>query len=61
MNQDDKPAAYTPIQPGGAGLAPPRRIDIRDLLGEGRELRILHGSQEYRLSLTSKGKLILTK
>jgi len=60
MNQDSKPAAPAPVQPGG-GLAPPRRIDIRDLLGDSRELRILHGGQEYRLSLTSKGKLILTK
>lgn len=61
MNHNGKPAEPMPIRPGGAGLAPPRRIDIRDLLGGGRELRILHGAEEYRLSLTSKGKLILTK
>lgn len=41
--------------------ATPRRTDIRDLLGGERELRILHGTEEYRLTLTSKGKLILTK
>ncbi len=61
MNQNSKPAERTPIQPGGAGLPTPRRIDVRDLLIDGRELRILHDSQEYRLTLTSKGKLILTK
>lgn len=41
--------------------APPRRIDLRELLGESREVRIVHAGQEYRLTLTSKGKLILTK
>lgn len=54
MNQNGKAAEPTPMRPDGAGLAPSRRIDIR-------ELRILHGSQEYRLTLTGKGKLILTK
>lgn len=61
MNHNGKPAEPTPMQPSGAALAPTRCIDIRDLLGDGRELRILHGAQEYRLTLTSKGKLILTK
>jgi hemin uptake protein HemP len=45
-----------------AGAPPaPRRIEVRELLGEGRELRLLHDGQEYRLTITSKGKLILTK
>jgi len=61
MNQDRNPAQPASIRPDNIGLAPPRRIDIRDLLGDSRELRIQHGSQEYRLTLTSKGKLILTK
>ncbi len=61
MNHNDKPAESAPMRPDGTGLAPPRRIDIHELLGGGRELRILHGGEEYRLSLTSKGKLILTK
>lgn len=52
MRRNGKPAEAAP---------PPRRIDIRELLGDSRELRILHGTQEYRLTLTSKGKLILTK
>lgn len=54
-----KTTERTPPRPDGA--AAPRRVDIRDLLGGGRELRILHGAEEYRLTLTSKGKLILTK
>lgn len=41
--------------------SPPKRIDARDLMGDSRELRIVHDGQEYRLSMTSKGKLILTK
>jgi hemin uptake protein HemP len=37
------------------------RISSADLLRGGRELVIEHGSDEYRLRLTSKLKLILTK
>jgi hemin uptake protein HemP len=40
---------------------PVPRIDARDLLGSGRELIITLHESEYRLRLTSKGKLILTK
>jgi hemin uptake protein HemP len=40
---------------------PVRRIDAQDLLGSGRELIITLQENEYRLRLTSKGKLILTK
>lgn len=61
MSQNKKPEEPFPIRSDSPKLQPPRRIDICDLLGDGRELRILHGSEEYRLSLTSKGKLILTK
>jgi hemin uptake protein HemP len=32
-----------------------------DLLGQSRELMILHGQDTYRLRLTRHGKLILTK
>jgi hemin uptake protein HemP len=34
---------------------------VSDLLGEGREAILEHGGQEYRLRITSNGKLILTK
>ena len=40
---------------------PVKRIAIRDLLGGGREAVLLHDGTEYRLRLTSNGKLILTK
>ena len=38
-----------------------RRIAIGELLGGGREAVLLHDGTEYRLRLTSNGKLILTK
>jgi hemin uptake protein HemP len=36
-------------------------VSSRDLLGEGREVIILHGRDRYRLFLTKSNKLILTK
>ena len=36
-------------------------IDIRDLLAGGREAIIVHGGERYRLRVTAKDKLILTK
>jgi hemin uptake protein HemP len=41
--------------------AAPRRFNLRDLLGQDRELVLVHGDAEYRLRLTSNDKLILTK
>lgn len=38
-----------------------RRLHSRELLAGAREIEIVHGSQCYRLRLTSLGKLILTK
>ena len=49
-----------PVQKPPAS-APVPRIAVRDLLGEGREAVLLHDGAEYRLRLTSNGKLILTK
>ena len=40
---------------------PVKRIAIRDLMNGGREAVLLHDGTEYRLRLTSNGKLILTK
>lgn len=37
------------------------RIPIGELLGGGREAVLVHDGAEYRLRLTSNGKLILTK
>jgi hemin uptake protein HemP len=38
----------------------PLRIPSEALLGERREVVILHNGREYRLRLTQNGKLILT-
>lgn len=38
-----------------------RCIEVRDLLGAQRELRLEHEGQIYRLRITANGKLILTK
>jgi len=40
---------------------PVKRIAVSELLSGGREAVLLHGGDEYRLRLTSNGKLILTK
>ena len=40
---------------------PVKRIAISELLNGGREAVLLHDGAEYRLRLTSNGKLILTK
>lgn len=39
----------------------PARIQAATLFGDGRELVIVHQEEEYRLRVTRKGKLILTK
>jgi hemin uptake protein HemP len=44
-----------------ASRLPVKRIAIRDLMEGGREAVLLHDGTEYRLRLTSNGKLILTK
>jgi hemin uptake protein HemP len=41
--------------------ARPPRLDSRQLLQGGKEIVIVHGTEEYRLRLTAAGKLILTK
>ncbi|HWM82350.1 MAG TPA: hemin uptake protein HemP [Pseudolabrys sp.] len=56
--------------PDGAKNSPPKKrlvtviedgLDSRDLFSGARELTITHGSDVYRLRLTSQNKLILTK
>lgn len=44
-----------------APVGGPKRITSAELLGDQREVIILHGTDEYRLRLTSNAKLILTK
>ncbi len=36
-------------------------FDVRELLGGGREVIILHAGERYRLRVTTNDKLILTK
>jgi hemin uptake protein HemP len=55
------PARPSQGQPHDTAAAPSRRLYSRDLLGSGKEVEIVHGSQCYRLRLTALGKLILTK
>ena len=50
----------TEAKPAKAPL-PVRRIEVRDILGGESEAVLLHAREEYRLRLTSNGKLILTK
>ena len=39
----------------------PATIDVRALLGGAREIVLMLDGEAYRLRLTSRGKLILTK
>lgn len=39
----------------------PRRIEVADLVGAGREAILIHNGEAYRLRLTANNKLILTK
>jgi hemin uptake protein HemP len=38
----------------------PREVTSQQLLGQGRELLIVHQGRQYRLRVTQNGKLILT-
>ena len=48
-------------QAGGYAGKAPVRFDSRALLQAAREIIIEHDGTDYRLRLTSNGKLILTK
>lgn len=65
MQNDSHNGVLSPLSSfSGASDGAPgaiRRVDAFDLLGKGRELIITLQDSEYRLRLTSKGKLILTK
>jgi len=52
------PAAKTSQLNSVSGI---RRMTSNELLAGQKELAIEHSGEEYRLRLTSKGKLILTK
>lgn len=62
------PAPFEPARPEDASAQltewDPQRdrpLLSTELLRNRREVRIVHGSEEYRLRLTASGKLILTK
>lgn len=59
------PADATATRPTRQSIRQPAqpvpRIAVETLLSGGREAILLHGGTEYRLRLTSNGKLILTK
>ena len=64
MQNDSQNGVLSPLSScsgsdGASGAT--RRVDAFDLLGNGRELIITLQDSEYRLRLTSKGKLLLTK
>jgi hemin uptake protein HemP len=53
-----------PSAPGGrTGQQRPNTpvVDIRDIVADGREAIIVHAGERYRLRITAKDKLILTK
>jgi hemin uptake protein HemP len=63
MSSRNPPEATGKGSNAGSGeqkLAPPARVHSRDLLRDGEQLIIEHAGREYRLRVTSKGKLILT-
>jgi hemin uptake protein HemP len=55
---NDHPAQSPPAS-ADAGQTPV--FDVRDLLGGGREVIILHAGDRYRLRVTANDKLFLTK
>jgi hemin uptake protein HemP len=62
MTNDDPMQNAPPVKPQNAAPDPiRRRIDVADLLGDDREVCLVHRGAEYLLRLTSNGKLLLTK
>jgi hemin uptake protein HemP len=57
---DPRPAGTASAARSGAPTRPPR-LSTEMLMAGRREIVLLHGHEEYRLRITSTGKLILTK
>ena len=55
------PADNNPAAASGQPAVGPRTMTSSELLRGGRELRISHGDEIYRLLLTRTGKLLLQK
>lgn len=60
-NEESKVNANESPADGTTRQAPPPRLRSSELLSGSREAIIEHGAEQYRLRLTSNGKLILTK
>jgi hemin uptake protein HemP len=59
MNDDD--ASHAPPKRAADRPSPiPRKVQSDALLGDAKELLIVHNGREYRLRLTHNSKLILT-
>lgn len=56
-SESDGPPSNPP-PPGETGL---RKMAVAELLGAAKELILVHDGTEYRLRITSNGKLLLTK
>lgn len=61
MNKPEATATSNEAASGATASAKRHRLKSIELLGKSREIIIEHGSDEYRLRLTSQNKLILTK
>ncbi len=64
MKDLNKQKTSSPViagRPQSDGAPAARRMTSDELLAGQREIVIEHGNDEYRLRITSKGKLILTK
>ena len=60
MADQDRPPS-PPHRTGPQQPPCPAMIRSEDLLGQQREILIIHAQEVYRLRLTRNGKLILTK
>ena len=50
-----------PSDPAASRATVVKEIDVMTLIGNAREVVLLHRGERYRLRVTASGKLILTK
>jgi hemin uptake protein HemP len=58
---ENSQGATRPLRSAGTAASVSLRITSSDLFQGQREVVIVHGDQEYRLTITKADKLILTK
>jgi hemin uptake protein HemP len=58
MSECDRSGKQMPL---AEPTPPPARVPIQSLLQGTKEVILVHDGQDYRLRITSRGKLILTK